>query len=244
VKFLMGYKGKQFGSPVSVAVDQNDDIFVSDSSAGRVLRFKADGHFKDFIGGEEGAFKRPAAIAFNPMNHLLYIVDTLRPRVFAYDMDGCMVREFGARGSEPGQFNFPTFLAIDREGKLYVNDTLNFRVQVFTADGQFIREMGDTGDGSGSQARTKGLAFDSDGHLFLADALFSTVQIFDQEGRFLLNFGGAGAGQAEFYIPSGITVDASNRVFVADPFQGRVEIFQYIRDDQVRPRLAPSGAGQ
>jgi len=244
VKFIRGYKDKQFGSPVSVALDGEDNIYVSDSSAGRVLCFKPDGHFKDFIGGEEGAFKRPAAIAFNPTNQLLYVVDTVRPRIFAYSLDGRLIREFGERGGGPGQFNFPTFITVDREGRLYINDTLNFRVEVFTADGEFIREMGGNGDGGGSQARSKGLAIDSDGHLFVADALFSTVQIFDQEGRLLLNFGDAGSRNGEFYIPSGITIDGSDRVFVADPFQGRVEIFQYLRDDQVKPRLAPSGGGQ
>jgi len=244
VKFLRGYKDKQFGSPISIALDGEDNIYVSDSSAGRVLCFKPDGHFKDFIGGEEGAFKRPAAIVFNPTNQLLYVVDTVRPRIFAYSLDGKVLREFGSRGSDPGQFNFPTFIAIDHEGKLYINDTLNFRVEVFTADGQFIREMGGNGDAGGSQARSKGLAIDSDGHLFIADAIFSTVQIFDQEGHFLLNFGDAGSRNGEFYIPSGITIDSTDRVFVADPFQGRVEIFQYVRDEQAKPRLAPSGGGQ
>jgi len=245
VKAIGGYKGKQFGMPVSVAVDDARNIYVSDSGAGKVLKYSPQGKFLDTIGGEEGAFKRPASIAFNSVNHWLYVVDTARPRIFAYSTDGTMRLKFGERGTGPGQFNFPTFIAIDSEGRLFVNDTLNFRIQILTADGKFIGQLGksgEAGDGSGDINRPKGVALDSEGHVYVAEALFSCVQIFDQQGQFLLGFGEAGAGPGEFYIPAAITIDREDRIYVADPFQHRVEVFQY------RPahltRTAATGGGQ
>jgi sugar lactone lactonase YvrE len=234
VRFIRGYRGHYFGVPASVATDDARNIYISDSGGGRVLKFSPQGKFLDFIGGEEGAFQRPASIAFNPANRLLYVVDTTRPRIFAFSTDGRLVHRFGERGSGPGQFNFPTFIAVDRAGRLFVNDTLNFRVQVFTAEGKFLHEFGEAGDGSGNLNRPKGLALDSEGHLYIAEALFSAVQVFDREGRFLIHFGREGTGAGEFYIPAGLAIDRADRIYVADPYRRRVEIFQY------RPAAAPA----
>ena len=137
VKRIRGYKNKMFGMPLAVAVDDQQNIYVADSAAGRVLKYSPEGKLLAFIGGEEGAFKRPSGLAFDRKNSLLYVVDTVRPRIFAYRADGELVRQFGKRGAGPGEFNYPTFLSVDRQGMLYVNDTLNFRVQVLTAEGEF-----------------------------------------------------------------------------------------------------------
>lgn len=239
-RVIHGYKGKEFGAPVAVAVDDADNLYVSDASAGRVLKFAPEGKFLAFIGGEEGAFKRPASIAFNPTNHLLYVVDTLRPRIFAYSTDGRQMKEFGEAGDGAGQFNLPTFLAIDREGRLFVNDTLNCRIQVLTPEGKFVTQFGESGDGSGYLNRPKGVAVDSEGHIYIAEALFSTVQIFDLQGRYLLSFGESGRGAGEFYIPAGVAIDGSDRIYVADPFQRRVQVFQYLPEKTV-PAEHPGG---
>src|SRR5208282_863725 len=79
LKILRGYDNIHFLAPVSVAVDDAQNIYVSDSAAGRVLKFSHQGDFLAYIGGPEGAFKRPAAVAFHKGNHLIYVVDTLRP---------------------------------------------------------------------------------------------------------------------------------------------------------------------
>jgi DNA-binding beta-propeller fold protein YncE len=227
VKRLRGYGKHMFGMPIAVAVDDHDNIYVADSAAGRVLEYSSQGKLIAYIGGEEGAFKRPSGLAFNPADKLLYVVDTARPRIFVYDTAGNLVRQFGTRGLGPGQFNFPTFIAIAHDGVLYVNDTLNFRVQVLTLDGKFVRAFGANGNGSGDMGRSKGIAVDSESNIYVADAMFSTVQIFNRNGRFLLNFGSEGQDAAQFYIPAGITIDKLDYIYVADPFHGRVQVFHY-----------------
>jgi DNA-binding beta-propeller fold protein YncE len=240
VSVIRGYRGRHFGVPVSVATDDARNIYVADSGAGRVLKFSPQGKFLDFIGGEEGAFQRPASIAFNPANKLLYVVDTTRPRIFAFAADGRPMLRFGERGDGPAQFNFPTFIAADRSGRLFVNDTLNFRVQVLSPEGKFLYQFGQAGDGSGNLNRPKGLALDSEGHVYLAEAIFSTVQVFDGEGRFLVHFGREGTGAGEFYIPAGLAIDRADRIYVADPYRRRVQVFQYRPASGERASSAPS----
>ncbi len=43
----------------------------------------------------------------------------------------------GGTSSEEGEFNFPSFVAIDGSGRIFVSDTKNNRVQTFTLDGIF-----------------------------------------------------------------------------------------------------------
>ena len=78
-------------------------------------------------------------------NGLVYIVDIGAHNVVVLDQHGTFLFKFGERGSEVGQFNFPSDIALDEEGNVYVLDSLNFRVQVFSPSGDFLREFGEQG---------------------------------------------------------------------------------------------------
>src|SRR5262249_3360582 len=45
-------------------------------------------------------------------------------------------------GREPGEFQYPRGLALDRAGALYVADWGNHRIQRFTREGRFLDEFG------------------------------------------------------------------------------------------------------
>lgn len=44
--------------------------------------------------------------------------------------DGTLLKTIGSKGSEPGQFNEPEGIAIDKDGNIIVADAGNNRVQV------------------------------------------------------------------------------------------------------------------
>ena len=117
-------------------------------------------------------------------------------------MDGSTVRTIGKRGGEPGEFNFPTNLFVDTQGRLYVADTLNFRIQIFDPDGKLLSAFGTLGDTPGSLNRPKGVGVDSEGHIYVADTSFNNFQIFDQNGQLLL-FVGAVGQRARRVLPAG-----------------------------------------
>ena len=133
------------------------------------------------------------------------------------------------RGIEPGEFRYPSFIAVGPNGTLYVTDVLNSRVQAFDRDGRFVRQFGELGNGPGTFARPKGVAVDSEGHVYVVDAAFSNVQIFDQQGRLLLAFGQMGRGEGDLDLPLGLFIDRSDRIYVADRTNNRLQIFQYLR---------------
>src|SRR5207247_8695861 len=56
-----------------------------------------------------------------------------------YDMHGNWVKQWGTKGTGPGQFNLPHAIAIDRNDNVYVGDRSNRRIQVFDTEGKFLR---------------------------------------------------------------------------------------------------------
>jgi DNA-binding beta-propeller fold protein YncE len=143
--------------------------------------------------------------------------------------DGTMRESFGSRGTEPGQFNFPTNIARAADGRLFVTDSMNFRVQIFDADGQYVRAFGRVGDGWGDFNKPKGVAVDSNGHIYVVEGLNDVVQIFDDTGHLLLVFGGSGTGSGQLWLPSGIAI-VNDVVYVADAANRRVQMFEYVKD--------------
>lgn len=224
-----GRKGEAFQSPIGVATDGEDNIYVTDSALGKVFVFDAKGKFVRYVGEVkgEGLYKRPTGIAIDKKSGVIYLTDTLRHKIYKMDLTGNVTAVFGKRGTEPGEFNFPTEVILHGDD-LVVVDAMNFRVQVFDKSGGFRSSFGRLGTGSGSLNRPKGLSVDSDGNYYLVDNLFETVQVFNAAGRLLYYFGHVGMGPSEFQLPSGIFIDSNDRIYVADSFNRRVQIFQYV----------------
>ena len=150
------------------------------------------------------------------------------------------MRTIGRRGGEPGEFNFPTNVFVDKEGHLFVADTLNFRIQSFNPDASLLNVFGTLGDTPGSLNRPKGVGVDGEGHVYVADSSFNNFQIFDQTGQLLLFVGSVGSGPGEFLLPAGLFIDGKSRIYVVDQGNARVQVFQYLR---VQDRTAGPAPG-
>ena len=211
-----------FSAPVALA-KAGDVMFVADSGLGQVLAFNTKGKLLFQI---TDAVERPTGLAI--YKDALFVVDSQAHCVFVFDLQGRLLRQFGSRGTAPGEFNAPTHIAIDEQGRIYVADSLNFRVQVFNETGGYEGVIGSMGDSSGHFSRPKGVAIDQSGHVYVVDALFDNVQVFDRTGLFLLHWGSAGSKPGEFWLPSGVAIDKTGRIYVADSYNRRVQVFQYV----------------
>lgn len=218
-------RGDGFLNPIAVAVDRAGLVYVTDSEAGAVVVLDDRGNEIHRI--TEG-LSRPTGIAIHPLTADIYVVDTENHDVAVFDVSGARKDSFGGRGSGSGQLNYPTLIAIGRDGRVYVSDSLNFRVQVFTAEGTAVRSIGRLGDAVGEFARPKGLAVDREGRVFVVEGLYDVVNVFDPDGRLLLTFGEAGRAEGSFWLATGLAVDVRGRIFVADSYNGRVQVFQLL----------------
>jgi len=217
----------RLAQPVGIAWDDGPPrrLLVADSVAGTVFVFDDSGRFRGDLGGEY--VQRPAGLAIDRARGRLIIADPGAHRIAVLDLNGRLIRHVGERGIEPGQFNFPTNVAVDRDGFLYVSDSLNFRVQVFDTDFRPAGQIGGYGDMPGYFSQPKGVAVSSAGHIYVVDAQFEAVQVFSRDGTLLLPFGHEGTGPGEFWLPAGIHIDRNDRIWIADTYNRRVQVFDY-----------------
>ena len=236
-------------SPIGVVVDARGRIYVSDSLLRKVYLFDPQGAW---LGALPETFQRPTGLALDPQRQRLYVVDTGAHRIVVFQQTGEAappkkrfrwfgrkqvrvgmpqwekIREIGHRGTAPGEFNFPTQIALDSEGRLYVTDSLNFRIQILNPEGKVLHFFGRPGNVLGTFSKPKGIAVDPEGHIYVVDSLYDTIQIFDRKGNLLMHFGSHGAGPGGFWLPIGIYIDANQYIYVADTYNQRVQVFRYL----------------
>jgi DNA-binding beta-propeller fold protein YncE len=223
-EYAQGYR--RFTTPTGIALGPAGRIFVADSDQSQVFVLDQQGNGSSLIA--RGLLERPTGLAWDANAALLYVADTQAHQIKVFDITGRMVNTIGQRGEGPGEFNYPTYLALNR-GKLIVADTMNARVQLITLDGTASPIIvGERGTKVGNFVRPKGVAVDSENNIYVIESYYDHLLIFDDQARFLLPIGGAGKEAGNFYLPGGVWIDRGNRVFVADTFNGRISVFEFL----------------
>ncbi|NOX18899.1 MAG: 6-bladed beta-propeller [Chlorobi bacterium] len=218
---------KTFPSLVGVCNFLDGKILFTDSKLSKIFIYDFnEDELKQFSTSLD--LEQPTGIAFDISRKKIYVAETAKHRITVFNEKGKLLKYIGKRGTGKGEFNFPTFVTVDKQGNLYTVDALNFRVQIFDKEGAFVSSFGEAGDATGYFNRPKGITVDSFGHIYLVDALFHTVQIFNPDGSFLYNFGGMGQVNSRFWLPVGIFIDDDNNIFIADSYNARIQIFRLV----------------
>ena len=122
-----------FSYPLGAAVDEDGNVFVTDTMNDRVQMFDADGEFVQMFGKQgilPGTFMRAKGIAIDRDGHV-YVTDSEFNNVQIFDKEGQPLAVFGSRGTDPGQFSLVTGIYVDAQNRVLVADQWHARVQVF-----------------------------------------------------------------------------------------------------------------
>jgi DNA-binding beta-propeller fold protein YncE len=106
---------EQLYSPTNVAVDQQGNIYVSDTGGCRVQKYAPDGTYLQTIGSQgdaPGQFARNKGVAVD-RNGILYVVDAATQTVQMFDAKGDLLLYFGAPGEGPSPLTLPADVVID-----------------------------------------------------------------------------------------------------------------------------------
>jgi len=125
--------------PNGVALDDEGNVWVNDSSNGRLLVFGQAGEIVGRIGrgSSSGNLGLPRGLAIDNQGRV-FVVDSTGQVVAVYavlkegDRRPEFLGFFGGEGRGDGQFAFPMGAAVDDRGRVYVADTSNGRVQVWS----------------------------------------------------------------------------------------------------------------
>lgn len=215
----------RFRTPIGVVEGKNNEILVTDSTLGYVVRLDPQGKPVGRFGEQE--LDHPTGIARDRARGLVYVADTHEHAIKIFNDDGIFLRAFGQKGEGDGQLNMPTHIAFTGDS-LYVADTMNARIQVFDNKDKFTGTFGRRGLFIGNMPRPKGVAVDNNGLIYVVESYHDYLLIFNAKGEFLLPIGGSGQGIGQFYLPAGVWTDNNNKVYVADMFNGRVVVFEFM----------------
>ena len=133
---------------------------------------------------------------------------------------------FGTHGSDPGQFDGPTGITVDRDGIILVVDSGNHRIQKFTNDGYFLKAVGSNGKGPLQFNHPTDIAFNTvNNKIYVADMMNNRVQILNYDLTFYKSFGDKGSSKGQFSHPMGVSCDETGKVFIADQLNHRIQVF-------------------
>jgi DNA-binding beta-propeller fold protein YncE len=144
----------------------------------------------------------------------------------------------GGRGSNRGQFDSPTGIAVDPNGNFLVADTNNGRIEKFSPTGIFLGVMGIKGTGYGQLAAPNGIAIDRTGNIYVADASKHVVEKLAPDGAVIDEWKGPAPG---FYGPRRIAIGPDGSIYVVD--QGRTRIVKFSPDGRVLAVWGSKGNG-
>ena len=171
---------------------------------------------------DPGHFSHPQFIAVGD-DGSVFVSDLGNKRVQKLSSDGQYVTDWGSSGKLPGEFRYPSGIAVSGDSVFVADRDLN-RIQKFTTDGQFVSEWGKKGVYDGQFFFPNGIAVNN-GTVYVVDTGNQRVQMFTTDGDFVSSFGSSGFGKGEFLTAVGIDIDSDGNVYVTDKGNGKIEKF-------------------
>ena len=208
--------------PWAIAVNDKDEIAVTDVINDRIHIFLADGtHLRSFgrNGNQQGQFSCPFGITF--YNNNIIVSDTYNHRIQIFDDQGHYLDQFLGKGKLNHQIDLPHGLSIDSDGNIIVADSNNKSIKIFSLDGQFLRTIGEEGSFIHPVH-----CIQHENYFIVLDNGDHCVKVFDKQNKFLYNFGMRGAGDGEFESPRCLSVDKVGHLLVCDSWNDRVQVFK------------------
>ena len=207
--------------PWGVAVNEQDEIAVSDVGNHKIHLFKSDGtHIRSFggKGAQHGEFDWPSGIAYHGDN--IIVSELLNHRVQVLSRQGEYLRHFGREVSLDHQLDSPIGLSIDCDCNIIVPDKLNKLIKIFSTDGQFLNKLGT--EGSFTEPFH---CIQHDNYLIVSHNGDHSVKILDRKGNFLYKFGKQGNADGEYNKPFCLSVDKAGHLLVCDSENHRIQVF-------------------
>jgi sugar lactone lactonase YvrE len=178
-KLIKSFGSGMFLFPHGIAVDKDDNVWITDGHATRdgkgfqVIKFSPDGKVLMTLGkpgggtGAPESFSEPNDVAIAP-NGDIFISEGHNPMtgaamILKFNQDGKFIKQWGQHGSAPGDLEVPHALAFDSRGRLFVGDRANNRIQIFDQDGKFLDQWKQFG-------RPSGLYIDKNDMLYVTDS--------------------------------------------------------------------------
>ena len=190
-----GQRGSSTGmlnQPYGVAVNERDEIAVTEHGNHRVQVFSSDGtYLRSFgrQGNKQGEFKYPCGITKHETNNII-VVESGNHRVQFFSEQGEYLSQFGGKGNLDHQLFTPLSLSVDNKGNILVADSVNKSIKIFSPDGHYLNKFG--GEGSFTFPVH---CVQYDKYLIVSDRDEHCIKVFDRNGNFFIQIWKSGEGK-------------------------------------------------
>ena len=179
------FPGPETVRPHYIKFDEQDNVWWVDDGGDCIHKMTQEGEILMTLGeyGIEGDdkyhFSGVSDIGWDATGDL-YVTDGDRNnrRVVKYDKSGKYITQWGSKGQEPGQFDYPHSLFVEPDGTVYVCDRNNYRIQVFDKNGK--QEANWTHIG-----RVYQIVRNKEGDFFVSDGFAGRITKFNRKGEVL-----------------------------------------------------------
>ena len=230
-EIFFGNKGAgKLSSPVGVAADKSNNIYVVDEKARAVVEYDPSGNYLNKFGAYgsgPGQLYDPVRIAVDGSGNI-YVGDGANPRVEKFDNNGNFLMQYNTLASPKGYFGYTEGLAVDKNGTLFVgvfnsNTGEQFSaVQKFDSNvnyiGQVIGQKNDY-DQNAPFNTVYGIALDNSDNLYVSGPNSNTAK-FDSQGNFLTHI----EDPRRYSGSIDVAVDSNGAVYVINNY-GYVNVF-------------------
>ena len=220
-----GFGAVMLNRPWGVAVNERDEIAVTESNNHRIQVFSSDGtYLRSFgtKGDKQGEFNLPSGIAFDLTNRNILVVDRENHRVQLFSNQGEYLNQLGEQGNLDHQLFSPRGVSVDSDRNFIVADSGNKVIKIFSHNGHFLRKIGGE-EGSFKKPRH---CVQYDNYLIVSDSDENCIKVFNMDGKFLYKFGKKGSGDGEFDTPRCLSVNKAGHLMVCDAGNHRVQVFE------------------
>ena len=209
--------------PWGVAVNERNEIAVTDNGNNRIQLFSSDGSYLRSFGAKgdkQGEFDFPCGIAFDKKGDII-VADCDNHRIQCFSEQGEHLNTFCSRGDLDHQLKGPHGLSVDSNGNFIVADRCNKLIKIFFPNGQFSHKIGIEGSFSFPFHCVQ-----HENYLLVSDSNEHCVKVFKRDGNFLYQFGKKGEGDGEFNTPRCLSVNKAEHLMVCDIRNHRVQVFE------------------
>ena len=168
-----------FFHPQAIALDDKDNIYVSDTGNHRIRVFNPAGKVLNKFGiqgARLGEFNNPAGLTMDVAGNLL-VVDEKNYRVQIFSARGVFKNKFGKRGTGRGEFQAPIGVATDTKRNIFVTDR-DLRIQIFDSEGYYLTDFGTPAGNYKIAPKYYGLTTDLENNLYVTDIANCSVLIY------------------------------------------------------------------
>lgn len=232
-RHLRSWGANFFLMPHGLAVDYQDNVWVTDVLLHQVFKFSSQGELLLRIGQAKVAgvdrvhFNMPTDVAVLP-DGSFYVSDGYEnARVVKFSATGEYQFEWGRKGTGPAEFNLPHAIDVDADGRIYVADRSNARVQVFDGTGKFLAQWRSSELGrpySVSVSGDRAVVVDGGDQPEKGPDRSAAAEV-DLSGRVLGRFGRFGNYDGQFRLAHDVAIAPDGSVFVVDAWGQRVQRF-------------------